>query len=296
MANFNITIGRKPTPPSVSSNSAALTGTTYVYKPADFILNFSDENADGYNEVVIQYLPETLKLQLLGVDAVVGDKFLVDNASGLKFHLQDQYAVYSGVLYKFQKSLTQIIADYTALGYKLTENATGKLVFSNPDNVNDVVFVQGVAQANSTLEFGFKVSDDSPYEELSNEAVFGMTPTGDINVKGIYVNNPPIIGDNTISTNYNLTKVLLRNVFVEDTDPRFLDPEGDQPFKLKILSLPLNGVLYLRSVAVTIDQELDFIADVDTGEFTYVPDSTRTDIPSVSFEFTVSDTGSKTFA
>lgn len=281
---------------TVSDNSASLSNNSYTFKESDLTLNYTTDAPHTYDKVYLETLTGISKLSILGNDAAVGSNFEAINSSGMKFNLSDNYASYGGVLYNFEESIDGIINRYEGLGYKLTGNSGGKLTFSKPEDVNDVVVVTGKAVDNSKLCFTFRVSDNSPQRLLTNIAKFCLIPTGDINIKPIYTNTPPTIGNITIDTKYTETKVLESRFFIEDTDPRFHDAQGDQPYQLKVLSLPLYGKLYLRGVEVVKDQELFFTTDIDTGDFIYVPDNTRTDIESTKFTFTVSDTGSKTYA
>lgn len=281
---------------TVSDNSANLLNKSYTFKETDFTLNYTTDAPYTYDKVYIESLTGVDKLNLLGNSAVVGSNFEAINSSSMKFDLSDNYAAYNGVLYDFGEGINSIISRYEALGYKLTNNINGKLTFSKPEDINDVVVVSGTVVDNSELCFNFKVIDNSAQKMLTNVAEFCLIPTGDINVKPIYINTPPTIGNITIETKYTDPKILISSYFVEDTDPRFHDDQGDQPYQLKVLSLPLYGKLYLRGVEVVKDQELFFTTDIDTEDFIYVPDNTRTDIDSTSFTFTVSDTGSKTYA
>jgi hypothetical protein len=280
----------------VDPASANLSSKTYTFKLQDFTTNFSTEEGFTYNNVKLETLFEITKVEYLGNGISSGKEIKLSNVSGIKYTLPDEFAVYQGTLYEFPSSLDTIIADYNALGYKLSYNQAGVLRFTNESDETDIVEVVGESKDNSVLQLLFTVTDTQSPSKRTIQTLFSLIPTGDINVKPIYVNNPPIVGDNRLSTKYTESIVLHRNIFVDDTDPRFSDPEGDQPYELKVLTLPSNGTLYLRSAPVAQDQILNFISDIDTGDFVYTPDGTRTDIKNVNFEFAVSDTGSKTFA
>ena len=129
----------------------------------------------------------------------------------------------------------------------------------------------------------------------SNIATFCLIPEGNINIKTIHINNPPTIGDNRLTTYYNKAIKFKRADFIEETTPVYRDLENDAPFMLKILSLPANGILKFDGINVNIGNEFS-ISDIAQERLTYVPDSTRTDIQAVDFDFTVSDIGSKTYA
>lgn len=278
--------------PTVDDNSASLTQPTYQFNTDDFINNFNDSDGDSYRYVKLESLPTIGTLKLLGNNAVKGNTFEVSNSSVLKFVLPLNYTIENGILYKYDKAVDQIVIDYDNNGYKLDSHQDGMMSFSN--EAGDTVIVQG-DQINTPIDFTFKTSDNSPVNLYSNVSTFTLTPSGDVNTQPPYVNLPPTTGDNTLNTDYDKTITFKQEDFVDDTDPRFSDPEGDEPYELKILSLPEYGVLQLRGVDVTVNQILSFETDIRTGDFTYTPDNTRTDIPSVKFRRAISDSGSKIF-
>jgi hypothetical protein len=279
---------------TVSDNSATLNNKTYAFKEVDLTKDFSTDPGYTYNKVYIESTPEVEMLKLLGANASVGDTLKATNSSSLKFELKDRYAVYGGKLYDFSKSIDQIISEYEALGYKLVDNSNGVLTFEVPGDPSDSVTVQGKLTPNSKLCFNFRVSDNSVEEILSNIASFCLVPQGDINIKPTYVNNPPTVGDNSVTMKRGEIWVFKREDFIDNTDPRFSDPEGDQPYKFRVDTLPTTGTLKLRGVAMTVGQVIDFVDDIDAQAFTFTPDTSQT-VPGVSFKFSVSDTGSKQF-
>lgn len=280
---------------TVSDNSANLLNNSYTFKETDLTLNYTTDAPYTYDKVYIETLTGVDKLNLLGSAVAAGDSFEAINSSSMKFDLSDNYASYSGVLYDFGESIDGIVSRYGALGYKLTNNINGKLTFSKPDDINDVVVVSGTAVDNSELCFNFKVLDNSAQRLFTNVAEFCLIPTGDINVKPIYTNTPPVIGDNTITVNYNETRTLTQAYFVENTNPVYFDKENDIPYELKILSLPQYGEVQLEGVPVVKDQIISF-DDINLLKLKYVADSTRVDINNTKFSFAVSDLGSKTFS
>lgn len=280
---------------TVSDNSGVLNSKTFTFNETSFTNNFVTDSPHTYNNVYIESLPKVELLKLIGNNTLVGDKFKATNSSSLKFQLEDRYAIYEGVLYSFSKSIDSIITEYNDLGYKLTSNVDGSLVFTNEVDSTDVVTVSGETVDNSDLEFDFQVSDNSEQQLLTNTATFSLVPQGDVNIKPIYVNTPPTVGDNTITMKRSDIKTFTQADFVDDTDPRFFDEQGDQPYELRVDTLPTSGTLTLRGVAVTQGQILSFTNDIATGNFKFTPDVTQT-VTGVAFKFSVSDTGSKQFA
>jgi len=279
--------------PTVSSNSIILASKSHTFGTPDFTKDFVAGGGTTHKKVILKSLPIVPELRLLGNTALVNESFDTINASGLKFVLNDRYAVYAGILYRFSKSVTEIISEYEALGYKLTSNTGGKLTFTNQSNTGDSVVVTGQAMDNELLTFNFKVSNDR--DELTNEAVLSMIPQGDINVTSTFTNSPPIVGNNTITLRYNQTKTFVKADFTTDTTPVYFDADGDPAKDLLIESLPLHGILKFDGVAIAANTQYSFV-DIEAGKLTYEPDSTRTDIESVQFTFKVRDTGSGQFA
>ena len=110
-----------------------------------------------------------------------------------------------------------------------------------------------------------------------------------------YDNLPPTVGDGERSTNYGEAITLIRADFTTNTTPPYFDPEGDLPLTLRINTLPTGGLLKLDGVDVIATQELDFIADIDSGLFTYTPDLNTTTAHAVDFTFSIADAGSGLF-
>lgn len=280
---------------TVDSNSAVFSSKSYTFKEADFTKNFVTDAPNTYNKVYIIETPEVPELKLLGSTITEGSSFSTTNSSGLKFNLPDNYAVYSNTVYKFTKNLDTIVSEYNTLGYNLTDNTSGILTFTNKNDETDVVTVKGEIVDNSKLCFSFQTSDNSEEQLLSNIANFCLIPQGDINVKPLYVNLPPTIGDNSIKVKYNEVKTFTKADFTDNTHPSYSDPEGDAPWRLLVATLPVYGALTLDGVAVTEGQIITF-EDIISKKFKYTPDSSRTDIEFDPFEFSVADIGSKEFA
>ena len=110
-----------------------------------------------------------------------------------------------------------------------------------------------------------------------------------------YDNQPPVVGDGERTTNYGEAITLTRADFTTNTTPPYYDPEGDAPITLRIDSLPAGGLLKLNGVDVVVNQELDFVTDIDSGLFTYTPDLNSTEAHTVDFNFSIADAGSGLF-
>lgn len=109
-----------------------------------------------------------------------------------------------------------------------------------------------------------------------------------------YVNQPPSqVGDYSMSVANRSTTVLTLAMFTTDTIPPYLDPEGDPALAVRIDTLPVNGVLKLSGINVTVGQII-LVDDINDGYLTY--DSPNQDaLNTDTFNFSVSDTGSGLF-
>lgn len=112
---------------------------------------------------------------------------------------------------------------------------------------------------------------------------------------GSFVNLPPSqIGDRTITLDYNETYTFTLNDF-KNTVPPYVDPEGDDVDKVKIVTIPTQVDLLLNAVAVIANQEIT-AADINSNLLTYIADPLDTDGYTEIFTFDLSDVGSNTFS
>lgn len=179
----------------------------------------------------------------------------------------------------------------------LSEPIYGILMFNNINvhsgfifNINDVSNLQyiRISKESYTEEINFRTSDNNPNKLYSNMATFT------INVNE-YINLPPdSIGDNEITIPNRQTVVFTQADFTTNTTPPYDDPEGDAPLKLKVLSLPSQGLLKLNGVNVILNQEILF-TQINSGLLTYVP--TDTNAPyEIDFDFDIADVGSEQYS
>jgi gliding motility-associated-like protein len=92
----------------------------------------------------------------------------------------------------------------------------------------------------------------------------GLTDGNIVTVNITVVNNPPVVSD-IVKTSTGYIPVLFA---VTDFVSRFSDPNGDPLVKVKIVTLPPNGVLKLNGVLVTPNQE---IPAADLAGLTFEP-------------------------
>lgn len=134
----------------------------------------------------------------------------------------------------------------------------------------------------------FKTSDNNPNKLYSDMATMNIK----VNAKQ---NEPPTIGDNEITIDYGEVKVFNADDFTTNTTPPYSDPEGNPPYKLKILSLPIKNSLKFNNIDVTLNQEILF-TDIEAGLLQMSGNSSDTTGEELSFDFTISDTGSQQYA
>lgn len=157
----------------------------------------------------------------------------------------------------------------------------------NIKNVDKLSYMR-ISKEEYTEEINFKTSDNNINKLYSNMATFT------INVDE-YINLPPDeIGDNELTVNNRTTVVFTQADFTTNTTPPYEDPEGDGPYKLKVKTLPSQGLLKLNGVNVTINQEILF-TQINSGLLTYVPTDTNAAF-TVNFDFDISDLGSEQFS
>jgi len=155
-------------------------------------------------------------------------------------------------------------------------------------NISEIKYIR-LNPATYAEEIQFSVNEINQNKKFSNMA------TLTINVNA-YENLPPIIGDNEITIIFGSTKTFTVNDFTTNTTPAYSDPEGDGPFKLKILSLPGTGELRYDNIPCSINQEILF-SNIALGLFTYIPDiSDLNGYTNDDFDFSISDLGSQEFS
>lgn len=158
------------------------------------------------------------------------------------------------------------IANANQLTYKYTPTTT--------NHIYDVIY--------------FQVNDDNPTPKYSNMATF----TIDVNA---YVNQPPsAVGSNSITLSNRVTRVFTLADFTTNTTPPYADPESDGVYQLRIDSLPSLGVLKLSGTSIVSAPTIINASDIVAGNFEYVAPS-QDAAAAVSFNFSLSDTGSHTF-
>jgi len=108
-------------------------------------------------------------------------------------------------------------------------------------------------------------------------------------------NLPPTVGDNAVTATYGTNKIITAAMLTTDTTPPYTDPEGDNPYQLRVNTLPTTGKLQLDGVDVVVNQVINF-TDIENNLFVYVPDNSVTNSYNINFEFDIADDGSFEFS
>jgi hypothetical protein len=130
--------------------------------------------------------------------------------------------------------------------------------------------------------FKFTASDtgSSTYSDGSGKVMITVGST---------TNSPPsAVGDGSATIPYAATLTFTRAMFTTLTTPAYSDPEGDPALFLKVTGLPVLGEILLNSIAISLDQVIDF-NDIDAGLLEYVPDLLDDDGDVQGFTFEIAD-------
>ena len=106
---------------------------------------------------------------------------------------------------------------------------------------------------------------------------------------------PDIIGDLSLTLQYDEDYTFTTSDFTTNTIPQYNHPQGYEAGTLKILSLPTEGELLLNGVAVVVNDEISF-TNITNGDLAYISnDSTNSEYMD-TFLFTLSDIVSNQFS
>ena len=181
----------------------------------------------------------------------------------------------------------------------INSNNTGVFRLSNtPINIGQEILASEISSGGFTYSgiieeseytdfFSFDAADTGSQTYGGLSGFFQITVTPDVNL-------PPTIGDGEETIDYGEALVFTKAMFIDDTHPSYFDPEGDAPYRLRIDSLPNLGILMFDNVPVEEGVEIPF-TDIILGKLVYMPDLSATSTLDVTFEFSVSDVGSKEY-
>lgn len=185
----------------------------------------------------------------------------------------------------------------------LSINMKGSIVFENmPIQIGQEIlavdiengklkYLRNINEESSHIDyFQYDVADEGS-ETFGNLSGFTLFSIPD------EVNLPPLIGDNEKEVNYGEALVFTVDMFTTETDPPYSDPEGDEPEKLRIDTLPDSGKLEFQGLPVDAGDIIDFV-DIANGNLIYYPymDAELSEGTITEFEFSISDKGSGRFS
>jgi hypothetical protein len=186
---------------------------------------------------------------------------------------------------------------------KTISSDQGKFKLNGVDvNVNDTISSGNISSGNFTYVQDTPNSGDANNDFFS----FDIADSGSNSLSGLSIGyftvyilekeNEPAssVGDNTLSTPYATTITFSKADFTSGTTPAYADPEGDAASQLKILSLPLSGLLKYNNTDVSVNQVISF-NEIASGYFQYVPDVVEIGLQQESFNFAIADAGSGIF-
>jgi hypothetical protein len=154
---------------------------------------------------------------------------------------------------------------------------------SSADIVAGNLTYDATAGGDYTATFQFDISD------VGSNTFSGLTPGIMTLEVAADANQPPSnVGDGSTNVPYGQTITFTRAMLTTETIPPYADPEGDDAFKLKILSLPLLGLLLINGTEVSVNQVILF-SDIDLELLTYVPDLDDKDGDVQPFSFAIAD-------
>tara|TARA_R110002020_G_scaffold100855_1_gene238033 strand:+ start:141 stop:890 length:750 start_codon:yes stop_codon:yes gene_type:complete len=181
----------------------------------------------------------------------------------------------------------------------------GSLELSNvPVSAGDIItLVQLTAgdltYVSSTSEEGYDDNDMTFLVSDIGSSTFTTTPYNvTFAVKGADNEAPNQVGDGEADVELGETYVFTRASLTSLLQPPYEDPENNDAYQLKVVSVPSQGELRLNGVVVVADQIIDFDDlnanhNIDDGDFTYVSESLGDGLD--GFSFMISDTGSQEF-
>lgn len=124
------------------------------------------------------------------------------------------------------------------------------------------------------------------------ESASTMSVIGQIVINVIGPNNPP----NQLKAGVqDVVWDSLSTIMGSTVTNNYADPENDDPYMVKITTLPTKGTLYYQGAPVSLNQEIPY-AQIQAGMLVYDNNGAISTVGSTdTFRHTVSDTGSQEF-
>lgn len=263
----------------------------------DFTSKFTDQDGGSLVKIKVVSLPSSGILKLNGVNITAAQEILLADLAKITFvpasgftggpvafqwnasDGTDYAATAKNVNITIEASNTPPVAiadTYSApQGGTITITAPGVLSNDTDADGNTITAVKVSNPANGALNLnangsftyihnnGTSTSDSFTYKVIDAGSE-GNTVTVSISITP--VNSPPLVSAISKTSNGSLPIPFT----AADFTSKYTDPNGDPLVKVKIVSLPLNGVLKLNGTAVTVNQEIPLAV---LGGLTFEPAS-----------------------
>ena len=173
---------------------------------------------------------------------------------------------------------------------ELNQNQAGSLQEGDVIPVGDISSGNFLYDPDDSIEIENNVTFQFDVADSQSNSLSGLT-TGIMTVITTAKENekPTQVGDGFVSIDSEDVYVFEKDDFKQG----YVDPEGDDVYKLKITSLPTQGTLIHNNSNIVLNQEILF-TEIESGLLTYTAPNLQT-LTSFTFDFEVSDTGSKKF-
>ncbi|MBK1810396.1 tandem-95 repeat protein [Clostridium sp. YIM B02505] len=294
IATVNVTVNAVNDAPTVSNIvKSGLEDTDINFNGGDFSSKFSDIDGNSLTKIKIESLPSEGVLKLNGVNVKVGDEISAADLSNLTFtpnsnwngNTSFKWNGNDGIVYATETGtvninvtpvndtpvsagdIATVLEDGTVKISVLTNDSDvdGDLLtitsVTNPEHGTAVVNEDGTisytpdANYNGADSFTYTVSDGH-----------GGTNTATVNITVNAVNDEPTVG-NIAKSGLEDTNI---NFKFEDFSSKFSDVDGNNLVKVRIESLPTNGVLKLNGNEVKLGDE---ILVLELSKLTFTPNS-----------------------
>lgn len=106
---------------------------------------------------------------------------------------------------------------------------------------------------------------------------------------------PDVIGNLSITLEYQEDYIFNTNDFTSNTLPQYHHPQGYSASTLKVLTLPVEGDLQLNGVSVSANDEIPFTS-ITSGDLVYFSNDSVTSEYTDEFTFTLADSVSNLFS
>jgi LPXTG-motif cell wall-anchored protein len=291
-ATVNITVNAVNDAPTVGDISkSGPEDTDITFTNGDFSTKFADIDIDSLVKIKIESLPANGTLKLNGVNVKVGDEISAADLSKLTFtpslnwngNTSFKWNGNDGTVYANVSGTVNIIitpvndAPVASIDTStVSEDGTVKVSVLNNDSdvegdtltitsvtnpAHGTVIINEDGTISYTPDANYSGTDSFSYTISDGH---GGTSTSTVNVTVNAVNDKPTVGDISKSgledTNISFT--------LDDFSSKFADIDGDSLAKIKIESLPVNGILKLNGVNVKIGDE---ISATDLSKLTFTP-------------------------